>query len=225
MAVQFAQPHRFSVEQYRRMAGIGVIPEQGTELIDGVVVAGTRPFRFSSQDYFRLGEEGILHEDERVELIDGEILDMTPISGRHSKCVARLNDLLSSRPVGTELRIQDVLHLRNGYDPQPDAAVYRPRDDDYEETQPEPADGLLVVEVAESSLLYDRTVKTEQYAEAGIPEFWLVDLRRNVVIVSRDPIGTQFADVHEYGRGQSWISPALGGREVRAEDVLGPAAK
>ncbi|HEX8246192.1 MAG TPA: Uma2 family endonuclease [Longimicrobium sp.] len=223
MAVQFVQPHRFSADQYRRMTEIGVVPENGTELIDGVVVAGTRPFRFTSEDYFRLGREGILDEDERVELLDGEIIQMTPIGSRHSSVVARLTRLLVARAGAAEVRIQDVLHLRDGREPQPDAAVYRAPGDAYETRHPVAEDALLVVEVADSSLLHDRTVKAEHYAEAGIPEYWLVDLKRDVVIVARNPVGMEFMDVREYRRGEAWVSPALGAGEVRADDVLGPA--
>ena len=221
MAVQFVQPHRFSVDQYRHMAEIGVVPEDGTELIDGVVVAGMRPFRFSSGAYFRLGEEGILDEDERVELLDGEIIAMTPIGSRHSSCVARLTRLLAVRVGEAEFRIQDVLHLADGVEPQPDAGVYRPRADGYETAHPTAADALLVVEVADASLLYDRTVKMEQYAGAGIPEYWIVDLRRNVVIVSRNPAAGQFLNVHELAAGDTWQSPALGMAEIAADDILG----
>jgi Uma2 family endonuclease len=224
MAVQFVQPHRFSPEQYRRMTEIGVIPENGTELIDGVVVEGTRPFRFSSEDYFRLGGEGVLDEGDRVELLDGEIIDMSPIGESHSRCVARLIKLLAPRVGDAELRIQDVIHLPNDRDWEPDAAVYRPRHDtDDDGPPPAAADALLVVEVADSSLLYDRTVKMEQYAEAGIPEYWVVDLRRKLVIVALRPVGSQYMDVREFGRDESWTSPALGGAEVSASDILGPS--
>jgi Uma2 family endonuclease len=226
MAVQFAQPHRFSVDQYRRMTRIGLVPRNGTELIDGVVVEGTRPFRFSSEDYFRLGKEGILDEEDRVELLDGEIIQMSPIGERHSRCVARLIKLLVPLLGDAELRIQDVLHLRTGMEPQPDAAVYRQRDEGAgadEDSRPTAADALLVVEVADSSILYDRTVKMEQYAEAGIPEYWLVDLRRQVVVVSRDPVATQHVDVREYAGDESWRSPALGGAEVSVASIIGPS--
>lgn len=223
MAVQFVQPHRFTVEQYRRMTEIGVVPASGTELIDGVVVSGTRPFRFSSEDYFRLGSEGILDEDDRVELLDGEIIQMSPIGPRHSSVVARLTHLLATRAGDAEVRIQDVLHLRDGREPQPDAGVYRAPKHAYEHRHPTGEDALLVVEVADSSLLHDRTLKAEHYAEAGVQEYWLVDLRRNVVIVARDPVGTQYLDVREYGRGESWTSPAVTGGPVRADDVLGAA--
>jgi Uma2 family endonuclease len=222
MAVQFVQPHRFTADQFRRMARIGLVPTEGAELIDGVVVVGTRPFRFSSADYLRLEEEGILAEDHRVELIDGEIIQMSPAGPRHSSCVARLTKLLTSRAPDLEIRIQDVLHLRDGFDPQPDAAVYRPSADGYEERHPTAGDALLVVEVADSSLLYDRTAKTEHYAEAGVPEYWLLDLKRDVVVVSSEPVGAQFARVRELRHGQRWTSPALGG-PVAVDEVLGPA--
>jgi Uma2 family endonuclease len=222
MAVQFVQPHRFSDDQYRRMAEIGVVPQDGTELIDGVVVLGTRPYRFSSDDYIRLGAEGILGEDDRVELIDGEIVAMSPIGPRHSKCVARLITLLTSRRLrGAEVRVQDVLRVREGRTAHPDVGLYRLREGEFEDEQPTGGDALLVVEVADSSLLYDRTVKMEDYATAGVQEYWVVDLRRNVVIVSRNPVGGQFLEMHEYAAGDAWRSPALGLAEVAADDVLG----
>jgi Uma2 family endonuclease len=202
------------------MARIGLLPREGTELVDGVVVAGTRPVRFTSADYVRLADEGILRDDERVELIDGEIIDMSPIGPRHSSCVARLLKLLTGRVPDLEIRIQDVLHLRDGFDPHPDAAVYRPRADGYQDRHPTAEDALLVVEVADSSLLYDRTAKTEHYAEARIPEYWLVDLKRDIIVVSRSPVAGQFGEVAELRRGERWHSPALGGF-VAVDDVLG----
>src|SRR3954452_8282213 len=222
MAVQFVQPHRFSADQYRRMTEIGLVPEHGTELVDGVVVAGTRPFRFSSEDYFRLGREGILDEDDRVELVDGEVSAMRPVGPRHSKCVARLIKLLGPRVGEAELRIQDVLRLNEDLTNHPDAAVYPLRAGEFESEQPTAAEALLVVEVTDSSLLYDRTIKMERYAEGGIPEYWLVDLKRNAVIVARNPVGMQYLDVREYRQGDRWTSPAITGGDVHADEVLGP---
>jgi Uma2 family endonuclease len=223
MAVQFLQPHRFTAEQYRRMAEIGMVPENGTELIDGVVVSGTRPIRFTSEDYFRLGSEGILDEDDRVELVDGEIVDMSPIGPRHSKCVARLLKLLRAPLGNAELRVQDVLRVNEELTYHPDVAVYRLRPGEYEDEQPGATDALLVAEVADSSLLYDRTVKMEHYAEAGVREYWVVDLKRDMVIVARNPVASQYTDVREYRRGDTWRTPEVLAGEIRGEDVLGPA--
>jgi Uma2 family endonuclease len=223
MAVQEVRLHRFTPDEYRRMARIGLVPAQGTELIDGVVVAGTRPVRFSSDEYVRMGTEGILRSDERVELIDGEIVDMTPTGPRHSSSVARLVTLLTAALPGAEIRFQDVLHLRDGFDPQPDAAVYRSRADRYAKSHPTAADALLVVEVADSSLLYDRTTKTEHYAAAGIPEYWLLDLKRSRVVILRNPVGSQYTEVREYRQGDRFTSPALKDAEVEVLALLGPA--
>lgn len=221
MAVLYLQPHGFSIDQYRRMTELGLVPQAATELIDGVVVAGTRPYRFSSRDYFRLGEAGIIDEDERVELWDGAVVEMTPIGSRHSSCVARLTRRLVARVGDAEVRIHDVLHLSDGHELHPDAGVYGPRADDYEAAHPTAADALLVVEVADASLLVDRTIKMEKYAAAGVPEYWVVDLRRNVVIVSRNPVAGQFMDVREYGGGDTWQSASLGGAEVAVDDIIG----
>jgi len=222
MAVQFMQPHRFTDEQYRRMVEAGLIPADGTELIDGVVVSGTRPYRFSSDNYIHLGAEGILSVDDRVELVDGEILEMSPIGPRHSKCVARLIDLLTARRGrGTEVRVQDVLWVREGRTAHPDLGLYSLREGEFENEQPTGSDALLVVEVADSSLLYDRTVKMEDYATAGVQEYWVVDLRRNVVIVSRNPVAGQFMDVREYALGDTWQCAALGNAEIAVEDIVG----
>ncbi|HET6765727.1 MAG TPA: Uma2 family endonuclease [Longimicrobiaceae bacterium] len=222
MAVQFVQPHQFTPEQYLRMLNARIVPHASAELVDGVVVVGMRPYRFSDEDYARLGEAGILDEDERVELVDGEIIQMTPIGARHSTVVSRVAQLLFRLRGSREVRTQDVLLLREGFQPHPDAVLYRAPTEAYALTHPRAEDALLVVEVADTSLLYDRTLKAEHYAAAGIPEYWLVDLKRDVVLVMRQPAASAYLDVREYRHGESWTSPALDGTEVEAATVLGP---
>jgi Uma2 family endonuclease len=136
--------------------------------------------RFTVHDYHRMAEAGILHEDDRVELIEGEVVEMTPIGGRHASCVAELTWLLS-RQIGDELRlcVQNPVRLGEHGEPQPDLAVIRARD--YKGSLPGPEDVMLLIEVADTSLSYDREVKLPLYARAGIAEAWLVDLSEEVV--------------------------------------------
>jgi len=144
--------------------------------------------RLTVEDYQRMGEAGILHEDARVELIDGEIIDMSPIGSRHSGTVNQLSRLFE-RAIGEHAIVaaQNPFILGNHSEPQPDIALLKPRDDFYKHSHPQSRDVLLVVEVAESSLRYDREIKIPLYARHGIPEVWLVDLENNQLRVFSDP--------------------------------------
>lgn len=133
--------------------------------------------RLSVEDYHRMAEAGILGEDARVELIEGEIIDMTPIGSRHAAAVKRLNHILTLTIGDTAIvSAQDPVILDPHSEPQPDLALLRPRADFYQSAHPRPDDILLVIEVADSSLAYDRDIKLPLYARAGIPEAWLVDI-------------------------------------------------
>src|SRR5437867_6682360 len=132
---------------------------------------------FTVDHYHRLAELGILDEDERVELLDGQIVEMSPIGPRHAGCVKGLVRLLY-RKLGDAvfLGVQDPISLGPRSEPQPDIAVLKPRSDAYRDAHPRPGDILLVIEVAETSVESDRDVKLALYAGAGVPEAWLVDL-------------------------------------------------
>jgi hypothetical protein len=127
-----------------------------------------------------MARAGILPEDSRVELINGEIIDMAPIGSRHAAAVKQLTRILN-RAVGDTaiVSVQDPIHLDPHTEPQPDLALLRPRDDFYKTAHPRAADVLLVIEVADTSLHYDREIKLPLYARHGIPEVWLVDLLNN----------------------------------------------
>ena len=131
--------------------------------------------RFTAEEFLRLAEVGILHENDRVELIDGEIIEMAAIGPDHAGAVTKLTRVVARQlPDAFLASVQNPIHLAGTYLPQPDLAVVRDRA--YQRQHPAPADVLLVVEVADSSRDYDRSTKLPLYAAAGIPEAWLVDL-------------------------------------------------
>ncbi len=138
--------------------------------------------------YHRMAEAGILAPDARVELIDGAILDMVPIGSEHGGRTARLHQRLVLALAGKAfVTASSPLRIDDFNEPEPDLLVLRPRADDYIEALPTPADVLLVVEAAKTSRPFDRTVKADLYARAGVPEYWIVDLVERCVEVCRGP--------------------------------------
>jgi len=163
--------------------------------------------RFTVADYHRMAEAGILGEDDRVELIEGEIVDMTPIGRRHQARVDRLNDLFTEG-LGKKVivRVQGAIRLSELSEPQPDLVLLRRRADFYVDADAGPADVLLIVEVADTSLPHDQDVKVPLYARAGIPEVWLVDLNGEGVAVYREPRPGGYREVLTV-RGSDRLSP------------------
>lgn len=159
------------------------------------VLTETPPTRFklTVEQYHRMGEAGILHEDDRVELIDGELIRMAPIGSLHGGLVSRLNRLLVERAAGRAVvSPQNSVILSEVTEPQPDFCVLRWRGDDYMGATPVASDTLLVIEVADSSLRYDRDVKLRFYAESGVREVWILDARRRQLLVYRDPAQSRY---------------------------------
>ena len=147
-------------------------------------------------EYHRMGDAGILTEDDRVELIEGELIALSPIGSEHSGTANTLTRLLVMAvgdrgvvAVGNPVQLDDLT------EPQPDFAVLKPRPDDYRSGTPRAADVLLIIEVADSSLAYDRTIKRALYARHGIPEVWIINLRAGDVEVCRAPAGDAYASV------------------------------
>lgn len=167
MAVQFAQPYRFSEQQLARMADAGIISRSGTDLIGGVPYRAGAPIRFSAKDYEQLGNAGVLGADERVELIGGEVIAMSPVGGPHSTSVFDLDDYLHAE-VGPEVRVAMNANLRlpDGSDVVPDLMLLR-RDVEVRGKLPVAEACILVVEVADSSAEFDRSDKRELYAWAS----------------------------------------------------------
>lgn len=162
--------------------------------------------RFTSAEYHAMTAAGILSEDERVELIAGEIVKMAPIGSRHAGCVKKLNRRLS-RALGDRalVSIQDPILLGEGVEPEPDLALLRPREDDYTLSHPRPGDVLLVIEVADASLDYDRRVKIPLYAQAGVPEMWIVNLLQGEIEVYHGPSERATGRLAPCGPATVWL--------------------
>ena len=152
--------------------------------------------RLTVADYHRLGQAGILGEDDRVELLEGQLVDMSPIGPRHALAVDALTEALVLAVAGrAAVRVQNPVTLDRGSEPQPDLTVVRRPWSGYPHTHPGVADILLLIEVADSSLELDLGAKRAIYARAGIAEFWIVDLTTDTVLVHRDPDGDRYRSV------------------------------
>lgn len=171
-----------------------------------------------------MAKAGILNEDDRVELIEGEIVEMNPIGSRHAGCVTRLNHLLSQAVAERAIvSVQNPVQLNDRSEPQPDLLLLKPRPDYYAEAHPGPGDVLLLIEVADASIDDDRNVKLPLYAQAGIPEVWLIDLENAVVEVYRGPAPAGFAETVRVprGSGRSLEVPGLPGISIETDRILG----
>jgi Uma2 family endonuclease len=177
-------------------------------------------WRFTVHDYHRMGEAGILHEDDRVELIEGELVEMTAIGTRHFSCVNRLTRMLVMN-VGDEaiVSVQNPVRLNEYNEPQPDVTVIRPRD--YRESLPMPEDVLLLIEVSDTTLAYDRGVKLPLYARAGIREVWIVDLAGEAIERYTDPLEESYRGADRLRRGQRLESISLPGPTPGVDEIFG----
>jgi Uma2 family endonuclease len=173
-------------------------------------------------DYHRMGEVGMLTERDRVELIEGELIAMSPIGSEHAGAVnaltRRLVQVVGERGI---VAVQNPVRLDDLSEPQPDFAVLKPRPDDYRKATPCPEEVLLIIEVADSSLSYDRGVKRSLYTRHGIPEFWIVNLTAGEVEVCRAPSGDSYASVSHVGRAGTLEPELLPGIAIPVAVLLG----
>jgi Uma2 family endonuclease len=176
---------------------------------------------FTADEYYRLADVGILRHGERVELLDGDIIEMTPIGIRHAACVDRLLALLQPRMAGRAiLRVQNPIRLDSHSEPQPDLSILKARTDFYASGHPTPGDVLLVIEVADSSLQFDREIKVPLYARSGIPEVWLVDLEEARVDIFAQPADDGYRRSHAAVRGERVTCAALPGFSLSVDEIL-----
>jgi Uma2 family endonuclease len=178
--------------------------------------------RLTADEYQRMIRAGILREGERVELLDGELYQMAAQGSPHFACVMRLNQwfivsLGDRATVGT----QGAMRLSAYSEPEPDIALFRYRDDFYEDALPRPDDVLLIIEVANTSLRHDRDRKLPLYAAGGVPEVWIVDLRRRRVLVYRDPSPDGYRQSITYTEGASLSPLAFPDLVIEWEEIFG----
>jgi Uma2 family endonuclease len=177
---------------------------------------------FTVAEYNRMGEVGIFTEDDRVELIEGEIVEMSPIGRRHAACVGRLTNLFSRLPAEKAIVwVQNPVVLDDYAEPQPDVTLLRRREDFYERALPTPGDVLLIVEVADTTLDYDRQIKVPLYARAGISEVWVVNLVDEQVEVYTRPADGAYRSVSQHGRGEALNSADALNLAVSVDEILG----
>lgn len=161
-------------------------------------------FKFTTQQYHLMHEAGVFNEGERLELINGEIKTMSPIGRKHVACIIRLDKLIQKK-LGDRVMVstQNSICLDDNSQPQPDLAILKPRDDFYEAGLPTPEDILLIIEVADSSIDYDRHEKAPLYASVGIPEMWLFDVNKKAIEGYSQPSALGYKHIHRYDEGDT----------------------
>jgi Uma2 family endonuclease len=152
----------------------------------------TERYRFSVNDYHRMGEAGILNEDSRAELIEGDIIKMAPIGSSHSGTINKLDRILNRQAGNLVVSVQNPVRLDRHNEPEPDVALLVEKADSFSSAHPGPADVLLLIEVSDTSADYDRNVKVPLYARSRISEVWLIDLKAKLVELYREPSGEAY---------------------------------
>ena len=177
---------------------------------------------FTVDEYYRMGHAGIFDEDSRVELIEGEIIEMSPVGTRHVACVNRATALFATRLAGKAIvSIQNPVVLSRITEPQPDIVLVRHRDDYYATKRLSPEDTLLVIEVSDTTLRYDRNRKMPLYAKSGVPEVWIEDLQGDLILVYRDPGPKTYSTYLVFRRGDSISLLAFPEIVFKVDDLLG----
>jgi Uma2 family endonuclease len=178
--------------------------------------------RFTVDEYHQMARAGILREDDRVELIDGEIVDMSPIGREHQAAVDVLNyRLTAGLGLRAIVRVQGSIRLGLHSEPEPDLVLLRPRASFYRDIDASPGDVLLLIEVSDASLDYDRTVKLPRYALAGISEAWVVNLPAGQVEVYRSPTPDGYREVQRFPRGGRLAPAAFPDLSLAVDEIVG----
>ena len=168
------------------------------------LISNPHKFLLTTDQYHLMHEAGVFQDGDRLELVNGEIQTMSPIGRKHVACIIRLVKLFEKK-LGDRVMVsaQNSVRLDNHAEPQPDIAILKWRDDFYHEALPTPDDILLIIEVADSSLDYDRHVKAPLYAAAGIPEMWLFDVNKKIIEGYSQPSPNGYKLIRRYDEGDN----------------------
>jgi Uma2 family endonuclease len=178
--------------------------------------------RITVEEYYRMAEAGLFKAEDRVELIEGEIIDMSPIGIDHAYVVKRLNSIfMHSVGMKAIVSVQDPIHLNPRCEPQPDIALLRYREDFFRLAHPIPEDIILLVEVSDTTLRYDKEIKLPLYARHGIPEVWIVDLEHGRLEVYHNPMEDHCLEKHYATRGESIAPKGLPDCRVDLSSLMG----
>ena len=178
---------------------------------------------FTADEFEQMGEVGILPDEQRFELIRGEIIEMPKSYPRHSGSVDRLTYVFSNKLARSVIvRVQSAYRIDRYSEPMPDISLLRFRDDFYTRAHPGPGDVLLLVEVSHTTVGYDKTVKAPLYAESGAPEYWQLDVKKDILIVRREPEDGEYQNVQIFRRGESITIEALPNFTFTLNEILGP---
>ena len=177
---------------------------------------------FTVDQYYKMQDAGVFTGNERVELIKGEIIKMSPMGIRHSACVKCLAELFILRLAQTvTVGIQDSVRLNNTSEPQPDISLLQRRSDFYRTQQPQPENVFLLIEVSDTTIKYDREIKVPLYAENNIVEVWLVNLNETCLEVYRQPKGNGYENVQTFKKGETVTIQAFPNVSFNVDEILG----
>ena len=178
--------------------------------------------RFTVAEYYAMAEAGIFSPEERVELLDGDVILMAAVLDWHAFVVDWLNEnFVLSLQGRAQVRIQNPTRLNEYSEPEPDVMLLRRRDDFYRSGHPAPADVLLLIEVSDSSLSFDRNQKLPRYARAGIPEVWIVNRSDRRIEAHADPSGNEYATVRYFGHGEAIAPQAFPDIVLEVNRIIG----
>ncbi len=223
--VAMPERRRFNVDEYIAMGEAGILSKgDGIELLEGELFCkyDGRRRRFTVDEYYAMSEAGILPPDERTELLAGEVFIMASVGNRHVFCLRWLNkELVIAVGDSAVLDVQSPVTLDTGNEPEPDFMILRWRDDRYASSpKPGPADVLLVIEVSDTTVGFDRQHKAPLYAAQGIPEMWLFDVNARQVEVYDQPMAGGYARMRVYGPDETLSPAAFPDALISVADVM-----